>query len=296
MRSDADRTRGGKSRSAVALLVVLGVILGLSPVAGASGPKYPAVFEGKSVTATLTNEDYTICTKMPDGHTCYAGPGYDQWHVYNGQATFNFAKLTFKQTSAGSGSYTLTGGSGTINGTEQNTNTYTDNHGTAHACSFTTTRSTDSGSAAGTLVLSSQNGNVTLSVPTVVSYSSGSGDCGTFDGFSNAPPPTGHAKNYTFDLGPYDSAKQKVTLTTGNCSNATCSAAGTLQAWCVVPRVTGKPLNTAKAAVTASGCSVGRVTHATSHIAKGHVISEKPKAGSKLPYGAKVSLVVSSGP
>jgi TolB protein len=65
---------------------------------------------------------------------------------------------------------------------------------------------------------------------------------------------------------------------------------------CAVPKVTGKTLAIAKHAITAHRCSVGRVTHATSHtMKKNHVISEKPKAGSRLRHGARVNLVVSKG-
>jgi hypothetical protein len=66
---------------------------------------------------------------------------------------------------------------------------------------------------------------------------------------------------------------------------------------CVVPKVTGKLLGIAKNAITTRGCSVGRITHATSRtIRRNHVISQKPKAGSRLKHGAKVNLVVSKGP
>jgi hypothetical protein len=65
---------------------------------------------------------------------------------------------------------------------------------------------------------------------------------------------------------------------------------------CVVPNVKGKPLATAKARIAAAHCRTGAVTRARSRtVAKGKVISQRPKAGTKLASGAKVSLVVSRG-
>jgi beta-lactam-binding protein with PASTA domain len=65
---------------------------------------------------------------------------------------------------------------------------------------------------------------------------------------------------------------------------------------CVVPKVKGKTLSAAKRAIKAHHCSAGRVTRAASRtVKKGHVISQKPKPGSRLKHGAKVNLVVSKG-
>ena len=65
---------------------------------------------------------------------------------------------------------------------------------------------------------------------------------------------------------------------------------------CVVPKVTGKSLTAAKRAITAHDCRVGTIKHAFStKVKKGRVISEKPKAGTRLKHGAKVNLVVSKG-
>jgi PASTA domain-containing protein len=65
---------------------------------------------------------------------------------------------------------------------------------------------------------------------------------------------------------------------------------------CTVPKVTGKSLKKAKAAITHAGCSVGKVKKAFSKkIKKGRVISSKPKAGKHLGYQAKVALTVSKG-
>ena len=65
---------------------------------------------------------------------------------------------------------------------------------------------------------------------------------------------------------------------------------------CVVPKVTGKPLAAAKKAMTHGACTVGKIRYASSAtVKKGSVISQRPKAGKKLAYHAKVSLLVSKG-
>jgi hypothetical protein len=65
---------------------------------------------------------------------------------------------------------------------------------------------------------------------------------------------------------------------------------------CLVPKLTGKALPTAKRSITSHHCSVGRIKHATSRrIKKGHVISQGPAPGQRLSHGAKVSLLVSKG-
>jgi beta-lactam-binding protein with PASTA domain len=51
-----------------------------------------------------------------------------------------------------------------------------------------------------------------------------------------------------------------------------------------------------KRAIGAHGCRVGRVRHDFSKtVRKGRVISQAPKAQTRLTRGARVSLVVSSG-
>jgi serine/threonine-protein kinase len=65
---------------------------------------------------------------------------------------------------------------------------------------------------------------------------------------------------------------------------------------CVVPNVVGKTLTAATAAIKKGFCSVGKVTTvASSTVRKGRVVSQKPKAGSRLRQHAKVSLVLSRG-
>jgi serine/threonine-protein kinase len=65
---------------------------------------------------------------------------------------------------------------------------------------------------------------------------------------------------------------------------------------CRVPKVKGKTLAAAKRAIKSHNCRVGKIKHAASRtVKKGHVISQKPKPGSRLRHGAKVNLVVSKG-
>jgi Pro-kumamolisin, activation domain/PASTA domain/IPT/TIG domain/Divergent InlB B-repeat domain len=65
---------------------------------------------------------------------------------------------------------------------------------------------------------------------------------------------------------------------------------------CVVPRVVGKALAAAKRALKARFCAVGKVTEVFSgKVAKGKVTSQRPKAGTRLRHGGKVSLTVSRG-
>jgi hypothetical protein len=77
---------------------------------------------------------------------------------------------------------------------------------------------------------------------------------------------------------------------------ALASAAAHTFASCVVPKLKGMTLSQAKSSLKAAGCSLGTVQLAVSaHVAKGHVISQKPKAGTELHRGAKVSVVISKG-
>jgi hypothetical protein len=65
---------------------------------------------------------------------------------------------------------------------------------------------------------------------------------------------------------------------------------------CVVPKLKGKTLSSAKRALKGRHCKNGKITHAFSRtVKKGRVIAQKPKAGKRLHSGAKVSLVLSEG-
>jgi PKD domain/PASTA domain len=65
---------------------------------------------------------------------------------------------------------------------------------------------------------------------------------------------------------------------------------------CVVPRVVGKTLAKAKAALVRHHCRTGRVTRTVwSQATKGRVLAQHPKAGARRPRGARVDLLVSRG-
>jgi hypothetical protein len=66
---------------------------------------------------------------------------------------------------------------------------------------------------------------------------------------------------------------------------------------CVVPKVTGKTLVAAKRALKAHFCKAGKIDHAFSaKVKQGRVAVQKPKPGTHLKHGGKVSLTVSKGP
>jgi PASTA domain len=65
---------------------------------------------------------------------------------------------------------------------------------------------------------------------------------------------------------------------------------------CTVPKVSGLSEKSAASKLKSAGCKVGKVSKShSSKVAKGKVVSSKPKSGSKEKSGTKVSLVVSSG-
>ena len=98
-------------------------------------------------------------------------------------------------------------------------------------------------------------------------------------------------------------------LTSVSCSSAPyCSAVGGFEQAkgvlfsssptppCLVPTLKGRPVRAAKRAIVAYDCSVGKVKRATSaSVKRGRVISQRPRAGTRLERGAKINLVVSSG-
>jgi hypothetical protein len=66
---------------------------------------------------------------------------------------------------------------------------------------------------------------------------------------------------------------------------------------CVVPKLKGVTLRTAKRKLTRAGCKAGKVTYVASRkVKKGRVVKQATKAGRKLKLGAKVKLLVSRGP
>ena len=64
---------------------------------------------------------------------------------------------------------------------------------------------------------------------------------------------------------------------------------------CKVPRVIGKRLATARRAIRAARCSVGRIRYARSSRAKGRIMRQSPIAGRTLGVGSRVNLTVSRG-
>jgi beta-lactam-binding protein with PASTA domain len=65
---------------------------------------------------------------------------------------------------------------------------------------------------------------------------------------------------------------------------------------CVVPRVVGLHVVAAKIYVQAGGCRVGRVVRVGSIVVpRRRVLSQRPRAGQRLPARTRVHLVVSSG-
>jgi hypothetical protein len=66
---------------------------------------------------------------------------------------------------------------------------------------------------------------------------------------------------------------------------------------CVAPALKGMTMSAAKRSITSHDCTVGRIKHEiSSRIKRNHVISQQPKPRTRLRLGAKVRLVVSSGP
>jgi beta-lactam-binding protein with PASTA domain len=63
-----------------------------------------------------------------------------------------------------------------------------------------------------------------------------------------------------------------------------------------VPRVIGKTLGAARAAIAKAGCKPGAVTKTFSAKGKlGRVVGQSPAAGRKVALGTRVKLVVSKG-
>lgn len=66
---------------------------------------------------------------------------------------------------------------------------------------------------------------------------------------------------------------------------------------CVVPKVKGETLASAKHAIVRANCSVGAIRRTYSaKVKKGRIVSQSPKAGARLRNRGKVNLVVSRGP
>jgi len=74
------------------------------------------------------------------------------------------------------------------------------------------------------------------------------------------------------------------------------SGSGSSSSSCVVPKLQGKKLRTAKRTVRRANCLPGRIVRRSSNVKRGRVIAQKPSPGTRLGAGAKVRLVVSRGP
>jgi hypothetical protein len=64
---------------------------------------------------------------------------------------------------------------------------------------------------------------------------------------------------------------------------------------CRVPRVVGLRLVRARTVIRRAHCSVGRVRSVRSRAARGRVVRQSPRAGTRLRSGAKIILVISRG-
>ena len=65
---------------------------------------------------------------------------------------------------------------------------------------------------------------------------------------------------------------------------------------CLVPKLRGKTLLAARRVLRSRHCALGRVRHGYSRtVRRGRVVAQRPRAGTRRPRGAKVSVTVSRG-
>jgi hypothetical protein len=64
---------------------------------------------------------------------------------------------------------------------------------------------------------------------------------------------------------------------------------------CLVPALVGRTLHAARPALARARCRLGNVTTAYSRKRSGVVVSQRPRRGTRLPRGGRVSVVVSAG-
>ena len=111
------------------------------------------------------------------------------------------------------------------------------------------------------------------------------GDGGSADGW-RVRHTFARAGSYTVTLSQSDAVGNQSTI-----SRAVAVAPG-----CVVPKVVGKTLVKAKAAIKRRHCRTGGVARAFSKkVRRGRVLAQHPRAGKHLAQGARVNLVVSRG-
>jgi len=115
------------------------------------------------------------------------------------------------------------------------------------------------------------------------------------------------ARGVRIPISPYDGIQGISCAAPGNCgavggneSPCPCINAVLLDSStkpCVVPRLTGMTVATARRSLDTHGCSVGRIRHARSGtIERGHVISQTRQPGRHRGPWARVGLRVGSGP
>ena len=86
-----------------------------------------------------------------------------------------------------------------------------------------------------------------------------------------------------------------VSMTGDHAVQATFTALG--PPGCKVPRVLGLSLAAAKVKLVLANCKLGKLSRTVStRKQKGKVVAERPRAGTKLKKGAKVSLTLGTGP
>jgi hypothetical protein len=88
---------------------------------------------------------------------------------------------------------------------------------------------------------------------------------------------------------------RKLDLATANEDANTVSVLLNTPGLCTVQHLWGKTLPVAKRTLARANCRVGKIRRAYSRLKRGRVIREKPRAGTVLPKGSKVNLVVSLG-
>jgi hypothetical protein len=175
----------------------------------------------------------------PSTGNCYPDGPQDpsDWHVSGDQQTLTFTGLTFEQQTGSTTNYDLTGGTGSITGSANDSWMYYD--GSAfHVCNFTSAETTDMGAVSGGMFFDSATSPCTvyvnkLAVPTVLTYSNFNGDCMQY----NMPSPTtvhvSRSAGGSQVSGAYDDSAQTVTLNrTTNNGSGTWTTTGTLTGAC----------------------------------------------------------------
>jgi hypothetical protein len=104
------------------------------------------------------------------------------------------------------------------------------------------------------------------------------------------------SEGVAFTLYAMDADGANVHALTGPATSTTPTTTTPAGTRCVVPKVVGKPLASAKKLLTKAHCKTGKVTRVRSAKVKtGRVVSAKPKPGRSLAAGAAVALSVSRG-